>query len=223
MAFPYENCFFNCTKSTLGGEAYLAKGTVKKTHLNKLKNVAYKKFSPEYLDEVLKIANARFGENYYTKENFMETLNKSEGMCIVAIEKKTNEVLGYCIFYGEKLEEAEKHFKLSQEELSNISGGDEKICHTKSMAIKKKCEKAGIGSTLFEKTLEEAQKLGYKTALCPAWEINGQVPVANILDKNDFVYHSTVGDLWKDDENYKCVVCNGPCRCNAAIYYKKFS
>lgn len=187
---------------------------------NNSKNIEYKNFSSKYLDDIIKIANKRFGKNYYNRENFIENLNKSKGMCTVAIDKLKNEVLGYCIFFEESLKKAEKHFKIPIEELVSVTGSGESICHTKSIALKENCEKAGIGTELFRITLDKAQKLGYKVAWCPAWIRENYIPVGNVLKRNNFTYYKTVGNLWEDDKDYKCVVCSGPCKCSAAVYYK---
>ena len=184
------------------------------------KNVEYRDFSLKYLDDIIKIANKRFGKNYYTRENFMKTLDQSKGMCTVAIDKLKDEVLGYCIFFEESLKKAEKHFKIPVEEFISVTGSGESICHTKSIALRGNCEKAGIGTELFKQTLDKAQKLGYKVAWCPAWIRENYVPVGNVLKRNDFTYYKTVGNLWEDDKDYKCIVCSGPCKCNAAVYYK---
>lgn len=150
----------------------------------------------------------------------MKTLDQSKGMCTVAIDKIKDEVLGYCIFFEESLKKAEKHFKIPVEELISVTGSGESICHTKSIALRGNCEKAGIGTELFKQTLDKAQKLGYKVAWCPAWIRENYVPVGNVLKRNDFTYYKTVGNLWEDDKDYKCIVCSGPCKCNAAVYYK---
>ena len=183
-------------------------------------SIDYKDFSLEYLDDILNIANSRFGKNYYTRESFIKNLDESKGMCTVAVNRSNNEVLGYCIFFEENLDKAEKHFKIPKEELEAIAGSGDPVCHTKSLALKEGCEKFGIGTELFRKTLDKATDLGYKAAWCPAWVRNDYIPVGNVLKKNDFTYYKTVGDLWKDDKDYHCVVCGGPCRCNAAVYYK---
>ena len=183
-------------------------------------NIEYRNFDAKYLDEIVNIANSRFGKNYYSNENFMKTLERSKGMCSVAVDKNTNEVLGYCIFFEEDLKNAEKHFKIPEEELAYVSGSGESICHTKSIALKENCEKLGIGMGLFTRTLEKAKNLGYKSAWCPAWIHHGYIPVGNVLKKNNFTYYKTVGNLWEDDNDYKYIVCHGPCKCDAAIYYK---
>lgn len=185
-----------------------------------VKNIEYKNFSSEYLDEIINIANARFGANYYTKDSFMENLKSSKGMCTVAIDKDSNEVLGYCIFFEESIENAEKYFKVSKEELINVGNSREPICHAKSLAIKEKCENIGIGTKLFELTLDKAKNLGYKTAWCSAWLKGDDIPAKDILDKSGFIYYKTVSGLWKNNNKYRCIVCNGPCRCKDAIYYK---
>lgn len=182
--------------------------------------VHYSDFSHEYIDGIIDIGIKSFGENYITKEEILKYVNKDNEMCTLAIDKNTNEILGYCLFFEENMDKAEKDFHIPKTDLISITGSDSSICHAKSIAIRKTCESRGIGFNLFDKTINKAKNLGYKVAWCPAWKRGDFIPVEKVLLKSGFTYFKTVSNIWEKDKNYKCVDCNGPCKCDAAIYYK---
>lgn len=184
-----------------------------------VKNVTYSNFANEYLDDMINVAVGRFGENYIDRKKILDHVNCDNEMCTLALDENGN-VLGYCLFFEDNMNSAEKDFKIPKQELISVTGSDSSICHTKSMALRKDCEKMGLGYNLFNRTLNKAQKIGYKAAWCPAWKRGSYVPVKNVLLKSGFTFFKTVHRIWEDDKNYTCVECNGPCKCDAAIYYK---
>ncbi|MBR1779767.1 MAG: hypothetical protein IJ758_04650 [Clostridia bacterium] len=180
--------------------------------------VRYIDFSEKYLDGILEIASARFGENYITKDQIFDLAGNE--MCSLAIGARDIDVLGYCLFYEENLDKASRDFKIPKEDMISVTGSDSYICHTKSMALREGVEKRGLGYNLFKRTLDKAKHLGYKIAWCPAWKRGNYIPVEKILSKCEFDFFRIVPRLWEDDKSYKCVECGGPCRCDAAVYYK---
>lgn len=182
--------------------------------------VHYTDFSNEYIDSIIDIGTKSFGNNYITRDEILKCIDKDNNMCTLAVDKDTNEVLGYCLFFGENMDKAQENFRIPKEELIAVTGSDSSICHAKSIALRKEYEGRGIGGNLFNKTLNKAQKIGYKVAWCPAWKRGEFIPAEKVLLKNGFTYFKTVSNIWEKDKNYRCVDCKGPCKCDAAIYYK---
>lgn len=182
--------------------------------------VQYVDFDERYLDGMLKIAIDRFGENYIDKNKILSLADKDEAMCSLAVSADTKDVLGYCLFFEENMEKASKDFKIPKDEMIAVTGSDSSLCHAKSMALKRGSEKRGLGYNLFNRTLDKAQKIGYKVAWCPAWKRGDFIPVEKVLLRLGFNYFKTVHRIWEDDKDYKCIECHGPCKCDAAVYYK---
>ena len=182
--------------------------------------VQYVDFDERHLDGMLDIAIDRFGENYIDRDKILHFVNKDEAMCSIAVEKDTKDVLGYCLFFEENMDRASKDFKIPKEEMIAVTGSDSSLCHTKSMALKRGSERKGLGYNLFNRTLDKAQKIGYKVAWCPAWKRGDDMPVEKVLLRSGFNYFKTVHRIWEDDKTYRCIDCNGPCKCDAAVYYK---
>lgn len=182
--------------------------------------VQYVDFDERYLDSVLDIATDRFGENYINREQILGLTSKDDAMCSIAVDGEAKDVLGYCLFFEENMESASKAFKIPKDEMIAVTGSDSSLCHTKSMALRKGAEKRGLGYNLFNRTLDKAQKIGYKVAWCPAWKRGDYIPVEKVLLRSGFNYFKTVHRMWEDDKDYRCIDCKGPCKCDAAVYYK---
>lgn len=185
--------------------------------------IYYSDFSNKYIDGIIDVGVRNFGENYITREEILNYVNKDNEMCTIAIGTDTNKVLGYSLFFEENIDEAAKDFNIPKEELVLIAGSNKKICHAKSIAVSKDYTGKGIGYNLFNKTLNKAKNLGHKVVLCPAWKRGDVVPLEKILLKTGFTYFKTVSNMWKNEKKYMCVDCKGPCTCDAEIYYKLLS
>ncbi len=183
--------------------------------------VAYLDFSRYFLNDMIKIADSRFGENYIKEKEILKNVETENEMCKLAVNKINGRLLGYCLFYDEDINTAEKTFKIPKEELIQVSGSSDNICHLKSLAISKDVEKSGIGQNLFGSCLEKAENLDFSAGWCPAWKRGNYVPAARILNLYGFKPYKTVSNLWFDDKEYKCIECKGPCVCECDVYFKK--
>ena len=123
--------------------------------------------------------------------------------------------------HGTNLEGLAKEFKLNKYEIKRIVGNDERICVAKSLVLQKDSEKAGLATELTRRGLEKAKRMGFYSCWSPLWiRKDGAVPAEHVIKRNGFTFYKVVHMLWVDDKDYKCLDCNGPCKCDAAIYYK---
>jgi len=182
--------------------------------------ISYVDFDDRYLDGILDVAIDRFGENYISKKQILDLVKRDNSMCSVAVNERNNDVLGYCLFFEENMDKASNDFKISKEEMISVTGSDSSICHAKSMALRRGSEKKGLGYNLFNRTLDKAKNIGYKVAWCPAWKRGDYIPAEKVLLRSGFSFFKTVHRIWENDKLYKCIDCKGPCKCDAAVYYK---
>lgn len=184
------------------------------------KDVIIMDYSPEFGDQYVEFANETFGKNYISKDELLTHVNRENEICTIAVEEKTNKLVGFCIFYEETPEETMKNFQLSQDEFDKLCEKGKNICHVKSISIKEDHKKTGLSFELFERNVAKAKKLGFSVALVGAWKRGDYVPAKKLLVNHGFLKLKTVPYLWYDDKNYNCVDCNGPCKCDGVVYYK---
>lgn len=178
-------------------------------------------FSPKYLKEMVELGNERFGENYTNESKMRAYAENENNICKLAIDTKEDKLIGFFLMHGTNISGLAKEFKLRIDEIKNFIGDNEKICVAKSLALQKNSEKSGIATELVKESLEKAKRMGFYSSWSPLWiRKNGSIPAKHVIERNGYLFYKNVHMLWVDDKNYKCLDCAGPCKCDAAIYYK---
>lgn len=170
---------------------------------------------------MVELGDGRFGENYTNEDKMQKYAENENNICKLAIEAKEDKLIGFFLMHGTTISGLAKEFKLKIDEIKNFIGDNEKICIAKSLALQKNSEKGGIATELVKESLEKAKRMGFYSSWSPLWiRKNGSIPAKHVIERNGYLFYKNVHMLWVDDGNYRCVDCDGPCRCDAAIYYK---
>lgn len=178
-------------------------------------------FSLKYLNSMVKLGEERFGERYTNKDELRAYAENENNICKLAIDIENDKLLGFFLMHGTNITGLSKEFKLTTDEIKKISGNNEKICVAHTLVLQKYVEKFGLATELTKKGLEKAKEMRFHACWSPLWiRKDGSIPAQNVIERNGFTFYKVVHLLWVDDKNYKCIDCNGPCRCDAAIYYK---
>lgn len=178
-------------------------------------------FSPLYLNDIIDLAKKRLGDGYSNSEELQRYANRPSNIFKLIIDAANGNLVGFFKMHGTNVSGLAKEFKLTPDEIRNVVGGNESICVAKSLVLQKECEKAGLATNLVRDTLEEAKQKGFYSCWSPLWvRKDGSIPAKKIMDRNDFKYYKNSHMVWVDDKEYKCIDCEGPCKCDAAVYYK---
>ncbi|GHU81891.1 hypothetical protein FACS1894191_8800 [Clostridia bacterium] len=175
-------------------------------------------YAPRYFDEVLKLANEAFGENYMTSRQLSVFVGSESSFYIAESDGR---LAGYCIFIHETPGETAKHMDRVIRLFPKACEPDTKVCYTKSMAIAGEYKSKGIAKKLFGRCLAESVAAGMQIAWGSAWKIGEIVPMKPIFDNEGFSAIGEVPLAWYDNEEYMCLHCGGRCKCGAVIYYKE--
>ena len=182
--------------------------------------IGYKDFSKDYLFPMVELANLRFGDNYINTEDLLSYITERGGVCTLAVDEE-DKLLGFCLFYGETFKNISEQLKISKEEMLSVIKENCNLCVAKSIVLAESAQGMGIADNLLKINLEKAKNKGYDYVFAAAWDKGGgDVPAKNVSVKNGFKFLKTSSMVWINYKNYKCVICNGPCRCNAEIYYR---
>jgi len=161
------------------------------------------------------LANSAFGEGYLTEARCLE-MARADGDFLVAAGEG-GEVAGFICFLYRSAREVEEAMRL---EPGAIAMNGEPVCHAKTMAVSPELKRTGLADALFAQCLELSIQAGMRSAWGAAWNAGGRVPMRRIFEKHGFSVYGEREMLWYEDNGYRCVVCGGPCRCPAVIYYK---
>lgn len=188
---------------------------------SKVITIKYTDFSLRYLSSMVELGVERFGEKYTNEDKLRAYVENRKNICKLVVDTENDRLLGFFLMHGTNLEGLAKEFKLNKYEIKRIVGNDEKICVAKSLVLQKDSEKAGLATELTRRGLEKAKRMGFYSCWSPLWiRKDGAVPAEHVIKRNRFIFYKVVHMLWVDDKDYKCLDCNGPCKCDAAIYYK---
>lgn len=186
-----------------------------------IKNVKFIDFSPEYLDSMIELGEKRFGEMYTNRDKLYSYVTNKNNICKLAVDKESNRLLGFFLSHKTNVPNLSEEFKLTEDDIRNVVGGHENLCVAKSLVLQKDAEKYGLATELVREGMEKAKKMGYYSAWSPLWiRKDHSIPAKKVIERNGFKFSEISHMLWVDDKDYKCVDCHGPCKCDAAIYYK---
>ncbi|MCL2055768.1 MAG: GNAT family N-acetyltransferase [Oscillospiraceae bacterium] len=180
-------------------------------------NPVFLPYNEDFEQDVMRIANDGFGEGYMGTRK-IKSLAAGGGPFYVA--SVSGNIVGYCCFQYISAAECAKSLKLPEGLLLEYSGGCGNVCLTRTMAITDSYRKSGIASELFSLCLNDARDAGMPSAWGGAWKIGDEIPMRRIFLANGFSCYGEIPMIWYEETDYKCSVCNGPCRCTGVIYYK---
>lgn len=184
------------------------------------KNTKYIVRSPKISDfeRVKEICESRFGKGYISKSEFEKWVLDGD-FCKVA--DYDGVVAGLVYLMPEETESLAKALKLDEEYIRNFANG-KKVVHSRCAVLDKDFDQRGIMTTTHNEIFDNIKKAGFGAVFAPAWTYDGYTPMAKLLDKFGFEFLAIKQNIWYDIEGYTCIICNGKCKCDAAIYQKKF-
>ncbi len=178
-------------------------------------------FRPRYLDQMVELGEERFGEKYTSESKLRSYIEKKDNICKLAVNGEGDRLLGFFLMHRTSVLGLAKEFKMKAPEIERVIGDNRKICVAKSLVLQKDVEKGGIATKLAQRGLEKAKSKGFYSCWSPLWiRKDGAIPAQNVIERLGFTFYKIVHMLWVDDKDYKCIDCKGPCKCDAAVYYK---
>ena len=195
--------------------------TVSSSHAAAVATVKYIDFLPRYLGQMVELGEERFGEKYTNEDKLRAYIEKKDNICKLAVDAENDRLIGFFLMHGVSLEDLAREFKLTTREIIDVIGANKKICVAKSLVLQKDAEKSGIATELAQKGLKKAKIKGFYSCWSPLWiRKDGAIPAQHVIERIGFIFYKIVHMLWVDDKNYRCLDCNGPCKCDASVYYK---
>jgi len=171
----------------------------------------------DYFDTIMQECNARFGNGYMTREVYSHWMEHPDMIQIALVDGK---FAGYSSMMPVTLEDVLTKMKVDRADVERISGGFP-IIYYKSTVIPFEYEGRGIFQALAKVAIQTSLDQGYGSMFSTAWSYGGYTPLARPFQRLGFEHLYRRGMLWYDDKGYTCVICKGPCKCDAEIYYKK--
>lgn len=163
---------------------------------------------------IIKLCDERFGTGYIDRNEYNRWLKYPE--LFLALDYD-NDFVGYVCILPSTPESVSADMQLPLDEIKAECAG-KKIVRCRSAVLRTEYENMGFMRMLWQKVFDNAKKLGYNISYCPAWKYNGFVPMDHLLTKLGFEAIAEKQMLWYNEENYKCVICGGKCKCPAIIY-----
>lgn len=184
---------------------------------NHLSSVTIIDGTSEHFESTRALCDERFGRGYCTQETFGAWISHP-GLFKVALYD--NEYAGFAVMLPADEKALMKHMQMTREETLHYTQGKPALIY-KSAAVQPRFERRGIMKAMAACGLKSAKELGFHTIFASAWVYQNTIPIENTFRVFGFTRLFDKKLLWYDDENYHCVICNGRCKCDGIIYYKK--
>lgn len=171
----------------------------------------------DYYDIIQPLCDLRYGTGYMTREVYAHWMEHPDMIQIALVD---GQFAGYSSMLPVTLDEVVTGMKVNRSDAERIAGG-RPILYYKSTVVPFEYEGRGHFQALAHAAMATAREQGYGSMFSTAWTYGGYTPLARPFARLGFEHLYRRSMLWYEDKNYTCIVCKGPCRCDAELYYKK--
>ena len=172
------------------------------------------------IDLLIEMFDENLGEGYMTEQEIRDHIC-GEKELFFAARRSDGTLCGILLFGEEDSKTLSEQTKIPEDELLKMANG-KKLLKCRSICIAKDCQGCGVGNQLLKGALQvirESGEYGLITSLL--WEYNGKAPSKKLHEENGYQFVHKLIMPWYHLENYKCIICNGRCRCDGLQYILK--
>lgn len=170
----------------------------------------------DYYDIIQPLCDLRYGTGYMTREVYAHWMEHPDMIQIALVD---GQFAGYSSMMPVTLDEVMAKMKVERSDVERIAGG-KPILYYKSTVVPFEYEGRGHFQALAHAAMATAREQDYGSMFSTAWTYGGYTPLARPFVRLGFEHLYRRSMLWYEDKNYTCIVCKGPCKCDAEIYYK---
>ena len=181
-------------------------------------NILIRSAKAEDFERIKQLAELRFGIGYLDRQEFDAWLRDPDFFLVAEVDGR---FAGYAYHRPESVEELASYMKLDPAYVRQVSGG-RPVIHCRSAALAPEFEHRGLMQKIVAQLEETAGREGFGAEFAPAWKYGEAVPMRKNLLARGYTELCEREKLWYDQENYRCVICGGRCRCTAVIFQRIF-
>lgn len=164
----------------------------------------------EYLESV---ADRRLGTGYFDYDDFLFRTEYPELNLVADVDGKAVAMISMTPEEPTSLANA---VKMDLDELLKDAAG-RPVIHFRTALCDEEHDHAGLTKRLLEIVINNAKVLGYGVIISPTWKYHGKAPALRLQTDLGFVDIGEKHLLWVEQKKYKCIICNGPCKCDAIL------
>lgn len=164
-------------------------------------------------DALCCMCDRRLGKGYLDYEDFLFRVEYPE---LNLVAEENGRPIAMVSMTPEDPRSLADAVKMDYDELLRDAGGRETI-HFRTAICDEIHHHTGLTQSLLERVISNARRLGYGVILSPTWKYNGCVPALKLQTNLGFKIKGERHMLWYNQKGYTCIICNGPCRCDAVL------
>lgn len=160
-----------------------------------------------------KIADERLGTGYFDHDDFVFRTEYPELNLVAVDDGQPVALISMTPEAPESLAEA---VRMDPDALVKDAGG-RPVIHFRTALCDAAHDGQGLTGALLESVINNARELGYGAIISPTWKYCGKAPAEKLQTNLGFRPIGERHMLWYDQKGYSCVICGGPCRCDAIL------
>lgn len=170
-----------------------------------------------HFEPIRALCDERYGVGYVTRRTFARWMRAPQ---LVQVALYDGEFAGFSVMIPHTPQEVAEQMDMPLADVLATTGDKPPLIY-KSGAVVLSHEHQGVMSAMAAVGLERAREMGFGALFTSAWEHDGEVPAAGMLQRYAFERLYSRKMIWYHMEEYVCIVCHGRCVCDAVIYQKK--
>lgn len=210
---------------------------------NVMSEISYKKLTPQYFKQVIKLANEVHGDGYLNEQSMADWAKRGINADINTDTSTTSVNCSYVALFnsssnsksqntaimqklvGFRITFAAEHWVADQWCSPNLWGiAKDKCCYFKCNTVDEKYRGLGVGKKLLQLSIQAAKKQGTQAGIAHLWKQSPNNSAVAYFTHCGGELIKSHPDKWNEESRhgYNCTLCGYDCHCEAAEMIIRF-
>ena len=186
-----------------------------------MSEVIYKKLTPKYFKQVIKLANEVHGDGYLNDKSIANWASRgiSNHINCSYVALKNEKLIGFRITF------TAEHWQIDQWCSPNLwQVPKDKCCYFKCNTVNEKYRGLGVGKKLLQLSISAAKKQGSQAGVAHLWKQSPNNSAVAYFTHCGGELIKSHPDRWNEESKhgYNCILCGYDCHCDAAEMIIRF-
>lgn len=169
------------------------------------------------------LCDACVGKNLYSNEEIRRAIEEKDRFFYL-LKTDKGEPAGYIYYRLTDEESIASSAKIDITVLRTVYGETgKKVGRIQSIGLKETYRGLGLAARMICFALGKLAAMSVEAVFIVCWKPGGMVPLGKALKECGFDDLTEAKKVWYDDADLICPYCQGRCRCDAEVFYKRLN
>ena len=168
---------------------------------------------------ITELSNYCFGDAYTSEEEMRGFILDENNRVFLSEDEKG--LTGAILFLNESKEELMENLDVAEEDYEGMRDG-KKVLHHKFCIVREDQRGKGLMTEMLTEAVDSLKNEDiFGVIFIQTWIKLGEIPLAGVMDRVNYQKYKRQIRPWWRYADRTCNICNGRCKCDAMVYYRK--